>query len=148
MSIFQNLFLNFREHIKQSVGVFIDTIFLSMLDSGNSEYDYKYSIIEFFDKMADNPEHILEIFANFDCDVHGKNTCQRLIDTMSKLAKLEMSHASTVITPQQENSLRRQALEILVKIVRNLNRTIDTTVELEQAAQAKLAERREQRALE
>lgn len=92
--------MNFREHIKQSIGVFLDNFFLAMLDSGNCEYDYKYSILEFFDKLAENPEHVLEIFANFDCDVHGRNICQRTIDTMSKLAKSEMREVSTVITQQ------------------------------------------------
>lgn len=43
-------------------------------------------------------------------------------------------------------SLRRQALEILVKILHNLNRTIDTAVKLEALAQAKLAESKQERA--
>ena len=150
VSIFHCLFLHFREHLKQSIGVFIDNFFLSMLDSGNSEYDYKYSILEFFDRLSENPEHILEIFANFDCDVHGKNICCRLVDTMSKIAKSDLQREGhqSVVTPQQEISLRRQALEILVKILRNMNRTIETTVEMEAQARAKIAERREQRALQ
>lgn len=134
VSIFHCLFLHFREHLKQSIGVFIDNFFLSMLDSGNSEYDYKYSILEFFDRLAENPEHILEIFANYDCDVHGKNICGRLVDTMSKIAKSDLQRGDghqSVVTPQQETSLRRQALEILVKILRNMNRTIEATVEME-----------------
>jgi guanine nucleotide-exchange factor len=62
-----------------------------MLDSGNSEYDYKYSILEFFDKLAENPEHVLEIFANFDCDVNGLDICYRIVNTVSKMAKSEFN---------------------------------------------------------
>ena len=69
MSIFYFLFLNFREHLKQTIGVFIDNFFLRILDSGNSDYDYKYSILEFFDRLSENADHLLEIFANFDCDI-------------------------------------------------------------------------------
>lgn len=43
-------------------------------------------------------------------------------------------------------SLRRQALEILVKILHNLNRTIETAVKLEALAQARLAESKQERA--
>ena len=50
------------------------------------------------------------------------------------------------MTAQQEASLRRQALEILVKILRNLNRTIETTTKLEALAKARLAENRQERA--
>lgn len=148
VQIFQSLFINFREHIKQSIGVFVDTFFLAMLNSGNSEYDYKYTILLFLDRLADNPEYILEIFANFDCDVNGKNICMRLVDTMSKLAKSEMREVTSVMTPQQESTLRKKSLEILVKILRNLNRSIDATIELAEQAQIKLAERREQKSLE
>lgn len=69
VSIFYCLFLHFREHLKQTIGVFIDNFFLRILDSGNSEYDYKYTILEFFDRLCENTSHILEIFANYDCDI-------------------------------------------------------------------------------
>ena len=69
VSIFYCLFIHFREHLKQTIGVFIDNFFLRILDSGNSEYDYKYSILEFFDRLSENAEHVLEIFANYDCDI-------------------------------------------------------------------------------
>ena len=45
-------------------------------------------------------------------------------------------------------SLRRQALEIMVKILHNLNRTIETAVKLEALAQARLAESKQERANE
>jgi len=80
VSIFHLLFLHFREHLKQTIGVFIDNFFLRMLDSGNSEYDCKYSILDFFDRLSENAEHILEIFANYDCDIGQKDICVRVID--------------------------------------------------------------------
>jgi hypothetical protein len=49
--------------------VLLDNFFLRILVSGNSEYDYKYCILEFFDKLSENADHILEIFANYDCDI-------------------------------------------------------------------------------
>jgi len=109
VSIFYCLFLHFREHLKQTIGVFIDNFFLRILDSGNSEYDYKYSILEFFDRLSENTDHVLEIFANYDCDIGQKDICVRIIDSLSSIAqgRFQRSEHSSVITPQQEASLRR-----------------------------------------
>ena len=119
-----------------------------MLDSGNSEYDCKYSILDFFDRLSENAEHILEIFANYDCDIGQKDICVRVIDSLSSIAqgKFQKSDHNSLLTNQQMTSLRRQALEILVKILHNLNRTIETAVKLEALAQAKLAESKQERA--
>lgn len=134
VSIYYCLFLHFREHLKQTISVIIEGFFLRILDSGNSEYDYKYSILEFFDRLSENPEHILEIFANFDCDIGQKDVCGRMIDSLANIAQGRFQrgeHSSGVMSQQQEMSLRRQALEIMVKILRNLNRTIEAASKLE-----------------
>lgn len=128
--------------------MFIDNFFLKILDSGNSEYDYKYSILEFFDRLTENTDHVLEIFANYDCDISQKDICGRMLDSLSTIAQgrfMRTDHTS-VISPQQEASLRRQALEIRVKLLRNLNRAIEAEVRLEGLAQARLAESRQERA--
>jgi len=91
---------------------------------------------------------VLEIFANYDCDISQKDICFKVIESLSSIAqgRFQRSDHSSVITQQQEASLRRQALEILVKVLRNLNKTIETEVKLESIAQAKLAESRKERA--
>lgn len=68
LSIFYCLFLHFREHLKQEIVVFIEQIFLKILDSGNSNYHHKYLILNVFDKLSQNTKHLLEIFINYDCD--------------------------------------------------------------------------------
>ena len=50
-----------------------------------------------------------------------------------------------MISQQQEQCLRRQALETLIKILRNLNRTIETENRLEAMANQKLAQLRQQK---
>ena len=68
LSIFYCLFLHFREHLKQEIVVFIEQIFLRILDSGNSIYHHKYLILSVFDKLSQNTKHLLELFINYDCD--------------------------------------------------------------------------------
>lgn len=38
IDIFYNLFLHFRQHLKQIIRIFIETIFLKLLDSSNSSF--------------------------------------------------------------------------------------------------------------
>lgn len=67
ISIFYCLFLHFREHLKQGISVFIDSIFLRILDSNNSSFHHKYLIANVFDKFSTNTKHMLELFINYDC---------------------------------------------------------------------------------
>lgn len=147
ISIFYCLFLHFREHLKQTISVFIDNFFLRILDSGNSEYDYKYSILEFFDRLSENPDHILEIFVNYDCDIGQKDICVRIIESVTQIAqgKFQRNDHTSLITTKQEQSLRRQALEVLVKVLRNLNRTIEAAQKLEEQARIRLDKIRHER---
>ena len=52
LSIFYCLFVHFREHLKQEIVVFLEQIFLRILDSGNSIYHHKYLILNVFDKLS------------------------------------------------------------------------------------------------
>ena len=86
LSIFYCLFLHFREHLKQEIVVFLEQIFLKILDSGNSNYHHKYLILTVFDKISQNTKHQLELFINYDCDQQYKDIFERIIDSLSKIA--------------------------------------------------------------
>jgi Sec7-like guanine-nucleotide exchange factor len=126
-SIFYCLFLNFREHLKQETYVFIQTIFIKILDSGNSNYHHKYLILGVFEKLANNTKHMLEIFLNFDCQQGNEDIFSKMMDTLSKIAqgKFSKTEHSYIITPQEEFSLRLYALQIMVTHLRGMNRTIE-----------------------
>jgi len=87
ISIFYCIFLYFREHLKQEIVVFLEQIFLRILDSGNSIYHHKYLILNVFDKLSQNVNHLLEIFFNYDCDSAQKDILERMIDSLSKIAQ-------------------------------------------------------------
>ena len=87
LSIFYCLFLHFREHLKKEIEVFIETIFLKILDSGNSNYHHKFLILNVLDKLSQNTKHLLEIFINYDCDCQEKDIFERMIDSLSKISQ-------------------------------------------------------------
>ena len=127
LSIFYCLFLHFREHLKQEVAVFLEHIFLRILDSGNSIYHHKYLILSVFDKLSQNAKHLLELFVNYDCDFQQQDILERAVDSLSKIAqgKFQKSEHQSIIAPQEEYSLRLYALQILVQMLRNIDRTIE-----------------------
>lgn len=69
VQIFFCLFLHFRQHLKQVIRVFIESIFLKLLDSSNSSFQHKALILGVFDRIARNTQLLLEIFVNYDCDL-------------------------------------------------------------------------------
>lgn len=104
LSIFYALFMHFRQNLKAEIAVFIEQIFLNILDSGNSNYHHKYLILKVFENMAKNTKHLLEIFVNFDCDVDGLNIFERMIDNLSKIAQGKFSKIehSVIINSNEE----------------------------------------------
>lgn len=52
LSIFYALFVHFRANLKAEIAVFIEQIFLKILDSGNSNYHHKFLILKVFENMA------------------------------------------------------------------------------------------------
>lgn len=86
IDIFYCLFLNFRQHLKQIIRVFIETIFLKLLDSSNSSFNHKHTILWVFDKISQNTSMLLEIFVNYDCDMSQKDLTERIVESLCKIA--------------------------------------------------------------
>lgn len=56
-----------------------------------------------------------------------KDILERTVDSLSKIAqgKFQKSEHQSIITPQEEYSLRLYALQILVQMLRNVDKTIE-----------------------
>jgi hypothetical protein len=78
--------LHFRQHLKQIIRVFIETIFLKLLDSSNSTFTHKKLILGVFDKISRNTAMLLEIFVNYDCEITQKDLTERIVDSLCKIA--------------------------------------------------------------
>jgi len=120
-NIFYALFNNFRHVLKHEIGVFIEEICLSILESGNSSYQHKLLVLQTFNKIAQNPKYALEIFVNYDCEIGANDIFERIIDCLAKIAKgkyTKTEHA-IIIQPEEERSLKLMALGTITAIVKN-----------------------------
>merc|ERR550514_1072352 len=119
LSIFVLLISNFKDHLKTEIGVFIEQVFLRILESGNSTYQHKHRVLQVFYKLCTDATTALELFLNFDCDVEEKNIFERMIDCLSKIAQgkyTAIEHAN-LIQPHQEQELKTLALNALVTLM-------------------------------
>lgn len=136
LQIFVMLTSGFKEHLRAEIGVFIEQIFLRILESGNSTYQHKHRVLHVFYKLCTDAATALELFLNFDCDVNEKNIFGHMIDCLSKIAqgKYTSSEHSNLISSQQEHELKKWALQALVKLMGSVvewssHRTDDQTVQ-------------------
>lgn len=123
VSIFWNLFLHFRTHLKQIIFVVLDTFFLKILSSGNSSFHHKQLILSVFDQISKDTRFLLQLFCNYDCEIDQKDICAPLIDSLSRIAtgKFTKSEHQSMISSADEYSLRTYATEILVQMLRSFN---------------------------
>mmetsp|Transcript_58738 Transcript_58738/g.137076 ORF Transcript_58738/g.137076 Transcript_58738/m.137076 type:complete len:1749 (+) Transcript_58738:59-5305(+) len=119
LQIFVLLIPNFKDHLKTEIGVFIEQIFLRILESGNSTFQHKLRVLQVFYKLCTDASTALELFINFDCDVDEKNIFERLIDCLSKIAqgKYTSSEHANLIRPEQELELKMLALQAVVTLM-------------------------------
>mmetsp|Transcript_86464 Transcript_86464/g.222718 ORF Transcript_86464/g.222718 Transcript_86464/m.222718 type:complete len:1855 (+) Transcript_86464:120-5684(+) len=118
-NIFVVLITSFKEHLRTEIGVFIEQIFLRILETGNSTYHHKFRVLQVFSQLCTDASTALELFLNFDCDVDEKNIFERMIDCLSKIAQgkyTAIEHAG-LIQPHQEQELKMLALDALVKLM-------------------------------
>ena len=116
LSIFVSLVNNYKDSLKNEIGVFMEHIFIKILESENSSYHQKLLVVEVFFRITQNPKTTLELFLNYDCDVDEKDIFGRMIDILGKIA-VGKNKAESTLQPQQEIILRHTSLETLTSIV-------------------------------
>ncbi|KAL4432129.1 hypothetical protein ABPG74_014383 [Tetrahymena malaccensis] len=122
LSILVYLFIDFRDNLKKELEMFTKEILLKMLESSNTIYHHRFYVLQVFNIIFKLPRVILEMFANYDCQLNSKNIAQNIVEQLAKISQGKYSKAefSTLFQPGQEQNLRETALQSLVEIVKNL----------------------------
>ena len=87
LRIFVSMMNNFKDHLKAEMEIFISNIFLKILESENTTFDHKMSVLQVLYSLAQDPIALVEIFVNYDCDFGATNMFKRIIDALSRIAK-------------------------------------------------------------
>eukprot|EP00002_Diphylleia_rotans_P014444 TRINITY_DN2814_c0_g1_i8.p1 TRINITY_DN2814_c0_g1~~TRINITY_DN2814_c0_g1_i8.p1 ORF type:complete len:1545 (+),score=258.96 TRINITY_DN2814_c0_g1_i8:58-4692(+) len=118
LSIFLTLIANFKDHLKNEIGVFFTHVFLSILESHHSNVAQKLMIVSGLFEIAKDPQTVVEIFLNYDCDENETDIFGRMVNDMAKIAR--GGSGTGISTPIQEKEIRNKALRCLVSIVQSM----------------------------
>ncbi|KRX10951.1 Sec7 domain [Pseudocohnilembus persalinus] len=121
-SLVVDLVTNFRENLKKEVAVFVQDIFLNILDSNNSNFNHRMFTISAFHKIFKVPRTILELFVNYDCALGDIGLVENIITMLTRVGqgKYLKQEYSTLILPQQEFLLKKNSIEAMKELVKRL----------------------------
>lgn len=79
-SIFMSLVSRFRAGLKAEIGVFFPMIVLRVLENvAHPNYSQKMIVLRFLEKLCVDPQILVDIFVNYDCDVDSSNIFERCV---------------------------------------------------------------------
>ena len=64
--------------------MFIDGVFLKMLESGNSTYYHRLLALQVIYKMSQRAINMIEFYVNYDCDEQYTTIVERIMEFLSK----------------------------------------------------------------
>lgn len=77
-SIFMGLMSKFRSGLKEEVGVFFPMLVLRILENVlQPSFLQKMTVLNLLEKICQDPQVMVDIFVNYDCDVNAPNIFER-----------------------------------------------------------------------
>nr|AAM00191.1 guanine nucleotide-exchange protein GEP2 [Oryza sativa] len=120
-SIFISLVSRFRPGLKAEIGVFFPMIILRVLENiAQPNYQAKLIVLRFLEKLCADSQILVDIFLNYDCDVHSSNIFERMVNGLLKTAQGPPAGVSTTLVPPQDTTMKSEAMKCLVAILRSM----------------------------
>ncbi|KAJ8751100.1 hypothetical protein K2173_016281 [Erythroxylum novogranatense] len=116
--IFSVLLLRFRESLKGEIGVFFPLIVLRCLDG--SEVNQKMSVLRMLEKVCKDPQMLVDVYVNYDCDLEAPNLFERMVTTLSKIAQGTQSADPNSVALSQATLIKGSSLQCLVNVIKSL----------------------------
>ncbi|KAJ9168124.1 hypothetical protein P3X46_019686 [Hevea brasiliensis] len=117
--IFSVLILRFRESLKGEVGVFFPLIVLRSLDGLECPINQKMSVLRMLEKVCKDPQMLVDVYVNYDCDLEAPNLFERMVTTLSKIAQGTQSADPNAVA-FQATSTKGSSLQCLVNVLKSL----------------------------
>jgi brefeldin A-inhibited guanine nucleotide-exchange protein len=78
------LLLRFRSGLKEEIGIFFPMLVLRVLENVlQPSFLQKMTVLNFLEKICKEPQVIIDIFVNYDCDVDAPNIFERYASFIS-----------------------------------------------------------------
>ncbi|CAB4064356.1 ARFGEF [Lepeophtheirus salmonis] len=119
IAIFISILTQYRKYLKSQIEIFFKEICLNILEAASSSFEQKWKVIQGISKICEDPQIVVDIFVNYDCDLNAANIFERLVDDLSKIAQGRQAF-DVGATPLQVKKIRIKGLECLVSILKCL----------------------------
>ncbi|KAG0496880.1 hypothetical protein HPP92_001571 [Vanilla planifolia] len=120
-SIFMSLVSRFRPGLKAEIGVFFPMIVLRVLENvAQPNFQQKMIVLRFLEKLCLDSQILVDIFVNYDCDVHSPNIFERMVNGLLKTAQGPAPGIPTTLIPPQDVNMKSEAMKCLVAILNSM----------------------------
>ncbi|KAK8941983.1 Brefeldin A-inhibited guanine nucleotide-exchange protein 2 [Platanthera guangdongensis] len=120
-SIFMSLVSRFRPGLKAEIGVFFPMIVLRVLENvAQPNFQQKVIVLRFLEKLCVDSQILVDIFVNYDCDVHSPNIFERMVHGLLKTAQGQPPGSPTTLVPPQDIYMKSEAMRCLVAVLNSM----------------------------
>ncbi|KAL8267972.1 hypothetical protein R6Q59_001770 [Mikania micrantha] len=132
-SIFQSLLLKYRSVLKSEIGIFFPMLILRVLENVlQPSFIQKMTILSLLDKISQDPQIMIDIFVNYDCDVDSPNIFERTVNGLLKTALGPPPGSTTTLTPVHDITFRFESVKCLVIITKSMGVWMDQQLKIGQ----------------
>ncbi|CAJ0573252.1 unnamed protein product, partial [Mesorhabditis spiculigera] len=118
LAIFVQLVDKFKGHLKLQIEVFFKEIIITMLESSTCSFEQKWIVLNTIDKIMENPQSIVDMYVNYDCDMTAANVFENLVNVVSRTSRTTVSEHSHPDQRKREQAFRLLGLKCLVMLLR------------------------------
>ncbi|KAH9603398.1 hypothetical protein KSS87_005352 [Heliosperma pusillum] len=97
----------------------------------------KMTVFNVLEKITQDPQLIVDIFVNYDCDLDAPNIYERTVNGLLKTALGPPSGSTTTLSPVQDLSFRVESVKCLVRIIKSMGSWMDQQLNIGEASLAK-----------
>lgn len=125
-SIFKTLLSKFRSALKSELGVFFSMLVLRVLENVlQPSFLQKMTVLNLLEKISQDPQMIVDIFVNYDCDVDALNIFERTVNGLLKTALGPSPGSTTTLAPSQDITFRFESVKCLVRVIKSMGAWMD-----------------------
>ncbi|PHT41831.1 Brefeldin A-inhibited guanine nucleotide-exchange protein 4 [Capsicum baccatum] len=125
-SIFKNLLSKYRSGLKSEIGIFFPMLILRVLENVlQPSFLQKMTVLGLLEEISKDPQIIIDVFVNYDCDVDAPNIFERTVNGLLKTALGPPPGSTTTLSPVQDITFRSESVKCLVTIIKSVGMWMD-----------------------
>ncbi|KAG0212210.1 Brefeldin A-inhibited guanine nucleotide-exchange protein 2 [Mortierella sp. NVP41] len=87
LSLFLTLLRYYRAQLKAEIEVLFNEFYLKFLDMSNATLRQKEMVLQGLHKICSNPQSLVDIYLNFDCDFSMASIFEHIVNSLSRIAQ-------------------------------------------------------------